>query len=77
MKTITLKADKEFDAILNQLALRLHTTRSRVIRNAVRNYVMYLDRETLRNKIRAASLKTRGQTIQTITDFDDANDDGF
>jgi predicted transcriptional regulator len=77
MKTITLKADQEFDAILNQLASRLHTTRSSVIRNAVRNYLKYLDREALRHQIREASLKTRDQAAQAAIDFDAGNDDGL
>lgn len=77
MKTITLKADHEFDAILNQLTSRLHTTRSDVIRNAVRNYLKHLDKEVLREKIRSASLKTREQAIQTSVEFEAADSDGI
>ena len=43
MKTVTIKADAEFDALLSRLAERLSTTRSRVIRDAVKNYQQYLD----------------------------------
>ncbi len=77
MKTITVKADKEFDAILSQLATRLHTTRSDVIRSAVKKYMDYLDREAMRQKIRAASLKTREQAIQAAEDLAAANNDGM
>lgn len=77
MKTITLKADHEFDAILNQLTSRLRTTRSDVIRNAVRNYLKHLDKEVLREKIRSASLKTREQAIQTSVEFEAADSDGI
>lgn len=77
MKTVTVKADSEFDAILNQLASRLHTTRSDVIRNAVRNYLKHLDREALRQKIRTASLKTREQAIQASADLEAADSDGL
>jgi predicted transcriptional regulator len=77
MKTITLKADNEFDALLNQLTSRLHTTRSDVIRSAVRNYLKHIDKEALREKIRSASLKTREQAIQTSVDFEAADSDGF
>ncbi|VAX05434.1 hypothetical protein MNBD_GAMMA25-1228 [hydrothermal vent metagenome] len=77
MKTITVKADSEFDAMLSQLASRLHTTRSRVIRDAVKNYLKHLDREALRQKIQAASLKTREQASQAATDFEVANSDGL
>ncbi len=77
MKTITVKADKEFDAILSQLATRLHTSRSDVIRSAVKKYQDYLDREAMRQKIRAASLKTREQAIQAAEEFATANNDGI
>lgn len=77
MKTVTIKADEEFDALLNRLARRLSTTRSRVIRDAVRNYQQHLDREALRQRMRDASLKTRKQALDAAGDFDDANADGL
>jgi predicted transcriptional regulator len=77
MKTVTIKADAEFDALLNRLAKRLSTTRSRVIRDAVRNYQQHLDREALRQRVRAASLKTRKQALDASDDFDAANADGL
>jgi predicted transcriptional regulator len=77
MKTVTIKADAEFDALLNRLAGQLSTTRSSVIRDAVRNYQQYLDREELRQKIRSASLKTRAQALDVSAKFDAANADGL
>ncbi len=77
MKTVTLKADAKFDALLNRLAGRLGTTRSRVIRDAVWNYQQHLDREELRQKIRSASLKTRAQALDVSAEFDAVNADGF
>lgn len=77
MKTITVKADHEFDALLNQLTSRLHTTRSNVIRNAVKNYLKQLDKEALCQKIKSASLKTREQAIQASVDLEAANNDGL
>ena len=77
MKTVTIKADAEFDALLSRLAERLSTTRSRVIRDAVKNYQQYLDREELRQKMRAASLKTRAQALEISAEFDVANADGL
>ena len=77
MKTVTIKADAEFDALLSRLAERLSTTRSRVIRDAVKNYQQFLDREELRQKIRAASLKTRAQALEVSAEFDVANADGL
>ncbi len=77
MKTITVKADNEFDAMLNQLASRLHTTRSSIIRDAVRSYAKHIDREALKQQVRAASLKTREQACQSADDFEAANNDGL
>lgn len=77
MKTVTIKADAEFDALLSRLAGRLSTTKSRVIRDAVRHYQQYLDCEELRQKIRSASLKTREQALEVSTEFDVANADGL
>jgi predicted transcriptional regulator len=77
MKTVTIKADTEFDALLSLLAEQLSTTKSRVIRDAVRNYQRYLDREELRQKIRSASLKTREQALNAVAEFDVANADGL
>ena len=77
MKTVTIKADADFDALLNRLARRMGTTRSRVIRDAVRNYQQHLDREALRQHMRTASLKTRKQALDASADFDAANVDGL
>ena len=77
MKTITVRADLEFDALLTQLARRMKTTRSCVIRDAVRRYQGELEREALRRQLRNASLKTRAQAEQTADDFDAASADGL
>lgn len=77
MKTVTIKADAEFDALLNSLAGRLDTTRSRVIRDAVRNYQLHLDREDLRKAVGSASLRTRAQALDISAEFDVANADGL
>jgi predicted transcriptional regulator len=77
MKTVTIKADAEFDALLNRLAKRMSTSRSRIIRDAVRNYQQHLDREAMRQQIRAASLKTRKQALDSSAEFDAANSDGM
>lgn len=77
MKTVTIKADAEFDTLLNRLAGRLGTTKSRIIRDAVRNYQQYLDREELRQKIKSASLKTRKQALEVSADFNVTNADGL
>jgi len=77
MKTITLKADNEFNDLLNQLTLKLHINRSDVIRKAVRLFSERLDKDMLRQKIKSASLKTRAQAMQANDDFESANNDGI
>lgn len=77
MKTITLKADEDFDLRLTRLAERLDTTKSAVIREAVGSYERQVEREELARRIREASLKTREEARQTAADWDDANADGL
>ena len=77
MKTVTIKADAEFDALLNRLAGRLSTTKSRIIRDAVLNYQTFLDREELRQKIKSASFKTRNQALDMSDELDAASADGL
>lgn len=77
MKTVTIKADDDFDALLTGLAGRLNTTKSRVIRDAVRNYRQFLDREALKKKIRSASLKTRKQALDAAEDLRAVDFDGL
>ncbi|NBC23501.1 MAG: ribbon-helix-helix protein, CopG family [Gammaproteobacteria bacterium] len=76
-RTITLKADEDFDELLSRLAERLDTTRSAVIREAVREYQKTLDREALRRRIREASLKTRSQAAGIADELDAASADGL
>jgi predicted transcriptional regulator len=77
VKTVTIKADAEFDALLNRLAGRLSTTKSRIIRDAVLNYQKFLDREELRQKIKSASLKTRNQALDMSDELDATSADGL
>ena len=77
MKTITLKADEDFDQTLTQLAGLLSTSKSAVIREAVGAYKKHLDREALREKIRDVSLRARESTLEAIEDWDDTVGDGL
>lgn len=77
MKTVTIKADEDFDALLTGLAGRLNTTKSRVIRDAVRNYRKFLDREALKKQMREASLKTRQQSLDMAEELVAADSDGL
>jgi len=77
MKTISLKADADFDALLSRLAAQLKTTRSGVIREAVQHYERQLERDVLRRQLRAASRKTRVQAGEVQGDLDSAVGDGL
>ena len=77
MKTITLKADEQFDDQLTRLARQLKTTKSAVIREAVGVYQKQVDREELARRIRDASLKTREEAIRTAEELSDADGDGL
>ena len=77
MKTITLKADDTFDALLTGLARNLNTTKSGVMRAAVFNYKKHLERASLARQIRKASLKVREETENYLTDLDAADADGL
>jgi len=77
MKTITVRADWEFDALLTRPARRMKTRRSGVVHDAVRQYQRELQREALRRQLRDASLKTRVQAESAADDFDAASADGL
>lgn len=77
MKTITLKADPQFDAELTRLAKRLRTSKSAVIREAVGEYKAKLDREAMRERLREASLKVREQNLEELEIWDAAIADGL
>ncbi len=77
MKTITLKADENFDALLSRLARRLNTTRSAVIRDAVHCYERELEKDALRHRLREASRKTRAQAERAGEELDAASGDGL
>ncbi len=77
MKTITLKADDRFDAELTALAESLDTSKSQVIRTAVKNYREQLEREALAKRIREASLKVRLQAASAESDLGVASGDGL
>jgi predicted transcriptional regulator len=77
MKTITLKADRQFDAELTRLAKRLRTSKSAVIRKAVVEYKAKLDREEMRERLREVSRRLRDQTLEETEIWDAAIADGL
>lgn len=77
MKTITLKADDAFDALLTGLARNLNTTKSGVMRAAVLNYKNHLERVSLGRRIREASLRVREESLEYAAKIDAADADGL
>jgi len=77
LKTITLKADKAFDAVLSELAEQQHMTRSAIIREAVVRYRAWLEREKLQKQIHEASMKTREHHQDIMESMDQASRDGI
>ena len=77
MKTITLKADTAFDAVLCELAKQRHTSKSAIIREAVVHYRDWLARDRLRQNLLKASLKTRTQHDSLMWSMEQASEDGL
>jgi predicted transcriptional regulator len=77
MKTITLKADDDFDEALTALARDMKTTKSAVIRTAVAHYSLHVSREALRRQIKRASEKVREQSLRICREMSDADNDGL
>lgn len=77
MKTITLKVDDGFEALLSRLAARLGMSRSEVIREAVLSYEPRLDRDVLRSKVSDASRRTRAQSADVSSDPGAGRGDGL
>ena len=77
MKTITLKTDDRFDALLTSLARKLNTTKSEVMRAAVLNYKKHLERISLGRRLREASLRVREEAQEYASEFDAVDADGL
>lgn len=77
MKTITLKADDTFDALLTGLARDLDTTKSGVIRAAVINYKNQMERVSLGRRVREASLRVQEKALEYVSELDAADADGL
>ena len=77
MKTITLKADDSFDALLTGMARNLNTTKSGIMRAAVISYKKHLERASLARQVRAASLKVREESLYYTSELDAADADGL
>ncbi len=77
MKTITLKADENLDKTLGAIAKQTKKTKSAIIRAAVYHYQQHLERESLRSRLKQASLNTRYQVKRITKELDASNADGL
>jgi predicted transcriptional regulator len=77
MKTITLKTDDTFFEKVTELSRQLHLTKSELIRRAISEYEETIRRRTLKEQMRNASLRVRGQSREINEEFSDTLMDGL
>jgi len=77
MHTITLKSDDIFYNTLEDMVKTLHTTKSDLIRKAVVYYKDALEKERLKEQIKNASFKVRGESLKISQEFDATLNDGL
>jgi predicted transcriptional regulator len=77
MKTITLKTDDTFFEKVTELSRQLHLTKSELIRRAISEYEETIRRRALKEQIRNASLRVRGQSREINEEFSDTLMDGL
>jgi len=77
MKTITLKTDDTFFEKVTELSRQLHLTKSELIRRAISEYEETIRRRALKEQMRNASLRVRGQSREINEEFSDTLMDGL
>ena len=77
MKTITLKTDDTFFEKVTELSRQLHLTKSELIRRAISDYEETIRRRALKEQMRNASLRVRGQSREINEEFSDTLMDGL
>lgn len=77
MKTITLKTDDTFFEKVNDLAKRLHLTKSELIRRSIAEYELLMEKKTMKAQMKSASLRVRESNKEIADYFDEALEDGL
>jgi len=77
LRTITFKSDDNFYDLLEHIAKLFHTSKSEIIRKAVVNYKDMIEKEKLKREIRAASMRVRENSIESLKEFEYSLDDGL
>ncbi len=77
MHTISFKSDDAFYGMIEEMSKRLQTSKSELIRRAVMHYKENLEKESLKEQFKQASLKVRKQSLEEAEYFDNTLDDGL
>ena len=77
MKTITLKTDDTFFEKVNDLAKRLHLTKSELIRRSIAEYELLMEKKTMKAQMKSASLRVRESNKEMTDHFDETLEDGL
>ena len=77
MKTITLKTDDTFFEKVNDLAKKLHLTKSELIRRSIAEYELLMEKKTMKAQMKSASLRVRESNNEMTGHFDETLEDGL
>ena len=77
MKTITLKTDDTFFEKVSDLAKRLHLTKSELIRRSIAEYELLIEKKTMKEQMKEASLRVRESNKEISNTFEATLDDGL
>ena len=77
MKTITLKTDDHFFDKVAEMAQRLHMNKSELIRKAIVEYEKAMYCKEIKERMKKASMKVRGEGLEIEKLFEDTLDDGL
>ena len=77
MKTITLKTDDTFFEKVNDLAKKLHLTKSELIRRSIAEYELLMEKKTMKAQMKSASLRVRESNMEIADYFDELLEDGL
>ncbi len=77
MKTITLKTDDTFFEKVNDLAKKLHLTKSELIRRSVAEYELHIKKREMKERMKEASLRVRESNKEINDLFEITLEDGL
>jgi hypothetical protein len=63
--------------MLNAMVKNLNTTKSDLIKKSVIHYKSVVEKEQLKQQIKAASFKVRAESLRTVKEFEESIEDGL